>query len=103
MADTKLPYFLLGLGVGAALGVLYAPAAGEELREDLLKRADEGRDYMRRRGGELRQQADEILHKSRDTVSTQRDQLAAALEAGRRAYREATGLSNPGDAPVAEG
>lgn len=91
MAESKLPYFLLGIGVGAALGVLYAPLGGEELREDLRKRADEGREYMRRRGGELREQAGSVLDRGRGAVNTQRDQLAAALEAGRRAYREATG------------
>jgi gas vesicle protein len=95
MADSKLPYFFLGLGVGAAVAVLYAPAPGEELREDLRRCADDSRDYLKRRGGELRQQADEILHRGRENAQSQRDQLAAALEAGRRAYREATGLEEP--------
>ena len=91
MAESKLPYFLLGIGVGATLGILYAPSPGEELRSDLRRRADEGRDYVRRRGGELREQAESALDRGRGAVSSQRDQLAAALEAGRRAYREATG------------
>jgi gas vesicle protein len=91
MAESKLPYFLLGIGVGATLGILYAPSTGDELRSGLLRRADEGRDYVRRRGGELRQQAESALDRGRGAVSSQRDQLAAALEAGRRAYREATG------------
>lgn len=103
MADSKLPYFLLGLGVGAAVGILYAPTPGEELRGDLRRRADEGRDYVKRRGGELRQQADEILHKGRDAAQSQRDQLASALEAGRRAYREAAGISNDAEPEPAEG
>ena len=91
MAESKLPYFLLGIGVGATLGILYAPAPGEELRQDLRRRADDGREYVRRRSGEWREQAGEALDKGRGAVSSQRDQLAAALEAGRRAYREATG------------
>ena len=103
MADTKLPYFLLGLGVGAAVGILYAPAAGEEFRGDLLKRADEGRDFVKRRGGELRQQADEILHRGRETAQSQRDQLSAALDAGRRAYREATAADAPAGPEPVEG
>lgn len=98
----KLPCFLLGLGVGAAVGILYAPAPGEEFRGDLRKRADEGRDYVKRRGGVLRQQADDILHRGRETAQGQRDQLAAALEAGRKAYRDATASSDaePGPEPV---
>ncbi len=95
MADSKLPYFFLGLGVGAVVAVLYAPAPGDELREDLRRRADDGRDYIKRRSGELRQQADEILHRGRENAQSQRDQLAAALDAGRRAYREATGIEEP--------
>lgn len=93
MAESKLAYFLLGIGVGATVGVLYAPAAGEEFRSDLIRRADDGREFVRRRGEDLRQRAGDALDKGRGAVSGQRDQLAAALEAGRRAYREATGRS----------
>ena len=97
MAESKLPYLLLGIGVGAALGILYAPLAGDELRRDLRQRADEGREFVRRRSGTLREQASSALDKGRGAVNSQRDQLAAALEAGRRAYREATGRDPASD------
>lgn len=96
MADSGLPYFFLGLGVGAALGVLYAPKTGDEAREELRVRAGEGREYLRRRSGELKHQAEDILDRGKGAVNVQRDQLTAALEAGRRAYRDATN-KNPAD------
>ena len=95
MADSKLPYFFLGVGVGAALGVLLAPEPGEELRSDIRDRAGQGRDYMRRRGDEFREQvrsrAGDIVDRGREVVESHRGDLEAALEAGRRAYRDATG------------
>ena len=56
MADnvgSKVSYFLVGLGVGALIGVLFAPKSGEDTREYLSKKADEGRDYAQaqRRSG----------------------------------------------------
>ncbi len=89
MADSKLPYFIMGAGIGAALGILLAPKPGEETREDLRRRADEGREYVRRRSGELREHAGEIIEQGRELVDAQREQLNSALEAGRKAYREA--------------
>jgi gas vesicle protein len=86
-----LPYFLFGLGVGAAAGILFAPKSGEETREDLRRRAEEGRDYLKRRSGELREKAEQAMDRGREAMHGQREQLSAALEAGRRAYREATG------------
>jgi gas vesicle protein len=66
-----------------------APKAGEELVGDLRERIGEGRGYLQERGTDLRQQAGEIVERGRGTVSSRREQLQSALEAGRRAYREA--------------
>jgi gas vesicle protein len=83
-------WFLAGLGVGALVGVLYAPRAGSETRDALRARADEGREYMRNRAREARGQASEWVDKGRDVVNQQKDQFRAAYEAGRQAYQEAT-------------
>jgi gas vesicle protein len=39
-----LAWFLAGLGIGTLVGVLYAPKAGKETREDLVKGAREASD-----------------------------------------------------------
>jgi gas vesicle protein len=93
-------YFLLGLGIGVAAGVLWAPRAGEETRQliadkagegaDYLKaRAQEGTDYVRQRTGDIKQSASDIYEKGRSTVTRQKDTLSAAVEAGKQAYRDA--------------
>lgn len=86
-----LPYFLFGLGVGAAAGILFAPSSGDETRQQLRQRAEEGREYLKRRGGELRVKTEQAIDRGREAVHGQREQLSAALDAGRRAYRDATG------------
>lgn len=101
MADENngFAYFLVGIGVGVALGMLFAPKSGEETREylkvranegkDYLKtRADEGREFAKRRGEEIRDSAADILDKTKQTIARQKEQLASAVEAGRQAYRD---------------
>jgi gas vesicle protein len=83
-------WFLAGLGVGAAVGILYAPQSGSETREALRARAEEGRDYMKTRARDARDQASEWADRGRDVVNQQKDQFRAAYEAGRQAYQEAT-------------
>lgn len=94
MADrdgNSLLWFLAGLGIGAAVGVLYAPRSGSETREVLKTRADEGRDYIRDRARQAREQASDWVDKGREIVSQQKDQFRTAYEAGRQAYHETTG------------
>ena len=50
--DSGLPSFLLGLGVGIGVGLLFAPKAGSETRELLKGKADEGKEYLKRRSTE---------------------------------------------------
>jgi gas vesicle protein len=85
----KISYFFLGLGLGVAAGLLFAPQSGTETRELLTSKADEGKEYLKRRSEELKDSASELVDKGRDLVTRQRDQLNAAVEAGKQAYREA--------------
>jgi len=41
--DSKFSYFFLGLGLGVAVGLLFAPKTGSETRDLLLSKADEGK------------------------------------------------------------
>ena len=87
---SSLIWFLAGLGLGAAAGILYAPRSGNETREQLRARAEEGREYVKNRAREAREQAAQWADKGRDVVSQQKEQFRAAYEAGRQAYHEAT-------------
>lgn len=87
--------FLLGGLTGAALATLFAPRPGRETREMLQERIREGRERGRElgdraveRGRELLDDAEKYVDRQRDVVTTRKDRLAAAVEAGRQAYRE---------------
>ncbi len=89
MADnvgSKVSYFVVGLGVGALMGVLFAPKSGEDTREYLAKRADEGRDFAQKKARELRDRADDLLERSKEVASRKRESISAAVEAGRDAF-----------------
>jgi gas vesicle protein len=83
---SKVSYFLVGLGVGALVGVLFAPKSGEETRDFLTKKADEGKDYAQRKARELRERADELVERGKDVANRKKDSISAAVEAGREAY-----------------
>jgi gas vesicle protein len=86
--DNKLSFFFLGLGLGVAVGVLFAPKSGIETRNLLRSKAEEGADYVKRRGVDLRDTASDALDRGKQTVARHRDNLSAAVEAGKQAYRE---------------
>ncbi|MGB7467132.1 MAG: YtxH domain-containing protein [Candidatus Acidiferrum sp.] len=83
---SKVTYFLVGLGVGALMGVLFAPKSGEETRDFLAKRADDGREFAQKKARELRERADELIERGKDVATRKRDSLTAAVEAGREAF-----------------
>jgi gas vesicle protein len=90
---SKVAYFLAGMGLGAVVALLFAPRSGKETRDYLTQKAEEGRDYVATRGRELRTQAEQAVEKAKDVVAKQKEQLSAALEAGKQAYQEEKGKS----------
>jgi gas vesicle protein len=75
--------FFLGALTGAAVALLFAPAAGKETREFLGEKAREGRD-----------KASEAARQTREALARQRETISSAIERGREAYREARDKEN---------
>jgi gas vesicle protein len=83
-------WFLAGLGIGAVVGVLYAPKSGAELRADIRNKFDDTRELINEKAAQAREQATEWVERGRDVLSSQKEQFRSAYEAGKQAYREVT-------------
>jgi gas vesicle protein len=79
--------FLIGLGVGAGLGVLLAPKSGKDTRDAIAGAVKDGVDGVVAQGNKLGRRAQETLEDAKEHV---RD----AAEAGGKAYREAKTASS---------
>jgi gas vesicle protein len=101
----KLAFFLAGAGIGAVLALLFAPKSGRETRELIARTATDSRDYINNKVSEGKQLVEQksrrisddftsFVDKSKEAVQRQKEQLTAAFEAGKQAYREEKGLPN---------
>ena len=108
--STRLTYLLIGGGIGAILALLFAPKSGHELRGDIADatrkgidrsreaaqqlgdRAGEYYEATRGRAAELYSQAaervGEVAHTAREAAARQGGTVAAAIDAGKKAYQE---------------
>ena len=85
---TKVTYFVAGMGIGAAIALLFAPQSGEETRKQIAEKAQEGKDYVASKGREIRKHAEDIVDQGKDLVTKQKARLADVLESGKQAARE---------------
>jgi gas vesicle protein len=92
--------FLLGLAVGAAVALLFAPESGDEIRRGLRRRARRIRRAAKERAGELtdtvvdryqhaRRTVEEKLEAARTAIEIRKEQASRAIEAGREAAYQA--------------
>ncbi|HEY8537165.1 MAG TPA: YtxH domain-containing protein [Vicinamibacterales bacterium] len=70
--------FVAGAIAGAAVALLFAPAAGEETRQFLSEKARESRERARA-----------AARDGREALKRQKEQLAEAIDRGREAYAKA--------------
>jgi gas vesicle protein len=100
----KFVYFLAGAGIGAVLALLLAPKTGRETRDIISRTATDSREFITSKYNDSKQFVGEtgrkvtddfgaFLDKSKEAVQRQKEQLSAAFEAGKAAYREEKGAS----------
>lgn len=63
---TAVTFLLIGLGVGAALGMLLAPKAGKQLRKDLRRSYDDALETASDWTEEARDRIEDVVEKSGD-------------------------------------
>jgi gas vesicle protein len=99
--DSKFPYFLLGLGVGFVAGVLTAPRSGDETLQLIREKAGESKEYLHRQQENFKESAQHAVDRGKDAMLRQKEQIAAAYEAGRQAYKDSvTGTGSGAEEPV---
>jgi gas vesicle protein len=76
-------WFLAGLGLGALIGVLYAPKAGRETREDLMSSAREGGEYLRQRGRDAAGQVGDMVDRGKTQVGEYVDRSKEYVDRGK--------------------
>lgn len=87
--ENGIKYFCLGLGLGVATGILWAPKAGADTRNYLRNRASDGTEYINDQAKVAADTAINAVERGKDTVRRHKENLTAAVEAGRTAFREA--------------
>jgi len=83
-----LGWFLAGLGVGALIGVLYAPKAGKETREDLKNGALEAKDKAAEMVEQGKQKAAEYVQTGKQYVEQGKQIASEYVEQGRQKASE---------------
>ncbi len=87
--------FFYGLGLGVALGVLFAPMSGEETRGNLKERAgdlgDNARQLVNQGADKAKQAYSDSAEKLRTGVRTIREQASDAVQSAANATKRVTG------------
>ncbi len=76
---SSFSWFLAGLGLGSLIGVLYAPKAGQDTRDELLANALGSSEYLRQRSRDAANVAGDYVERGKgqvnDYVSRSKDQV----------------------------
>ena len=81
-------WFLAGVGIGALVGILYAPKSGRETRDDLANGAREGAEYLRNRGKQVADQVGTLVDRGKEQVGQYVDRGREAVDRGRAQWED---------------
>lgn len=80
--------FILGIAIGAALGLLFAPMSGGELRAGIRDRSRRIKDLAARKAGELEDWVAGGFERARDQVAEGIESAKRSVQEGRQAAHD---------------
>ena len=89
MAEYLIPkrnYFLVGVGIGSLMGILFAPKSGEETRKYIANKAREGSELARKKAREMQVRVEENVERGKEIINQTEGQIAMAIDAGIETY-----------------
>jgi gas vesicle protein len=81
---------MVGLGAGLLLGLALAPRSGRDTQALVKQKTREGLDQLAASGKRVGSQLQDLADKGKELAARGKEELADALEAGKRAYAQAT-------------
>lgn len=83
--------FLIGLGAGLALGILYAPQRGDELRRMVARKTKQGAEELKGQAAGFWDSANELVETGKAEIARKQEGVKQAVKAGKMAYQETAG------------
>jgi len=81
-------YLLIGIGIGMVAGLLLAPRSGEEMREDIRRRTNEGVDYLNQQAEKLRDGAEKVVSKGKEWIGRHSDSVQSTVETRKPSHEQ---------------
>ncbi|HKS74559.1 MAG TPA: YtxH domain-containing protein [Terriglobales bacterium] len=84
IAGTAVAFLLIGVGIGALVGMMYAPKPGKQMRKDLRRRIDDARDTLEDWSDQARDVAEDVMERGSDFADNVRERVAPLAKNLRR-------------------
>jgi gas vesicle protein len=81
-------WFLVGIGVGTVISLLFAPVAGEDLREQLASSAREGAENAKERSRRAAETFKDFADRGREKINDVVDKGQDLVENGRSQWKD---------------
>jgi gas vesicle protein len=83
---SRVAYLIAGVGIGALLGIVMAPQSGDDTREWIATKCQNGMDSVNARVRQTRQHVGHLIDGGQQQVNE-------AVDAGRRAFKKAKAVA----------
>ena len=95
MGKKEIGLLGVGLGVGAAVALLYAPRRGAVTRRFVRAKANSAAGYVKDKTSSLRGSAKDLVQQGRDKFEEVKDKVTTAYQVGRDEYSSQTSAPLP--------